>query len=240
MTTKTNEQGSTEFKARHVDLAMLEILSVFSVEKDGMLPTNMGGKGYVSAPNLFKNIKTEFANRGLIVYPTERYIDYEVVPRGDRAPTIVVAVEGTYRIVSTKDGSSEIIGGVGDGMGQGNSVASNIASTNALKNAVMRFVLGAESGLEAEAKGDNEPAEPKPEARAVTTAKQGATQKRESPKAVVDMQEKVRKAWATKYPEDMDGYVALGNKKYGEPQNWATNITKLNGLVKAIEEGERG
>ena len=238
MTTKMSE-GSTEFKPRHVDVAMLEILKVFSAEKDGVLPGNMGGKGYVSAPNLFLNAKTEFVSRGLVVYPNERYIDYEIVPRGDRAPTIVVAVEGTYKIVSTIDGTHEVISGTGDGMGQGNSVASNIASTNALKNALMRQFLGAESGLEAEAKGDNNPADPKPDARAVATAKGGGpTQKRESPQAVIELQDEVKRSWAQRYPEDMDGYVRLGKEKYGEPANWATNITKLKGLVKAIEAGE--
>jgi hypothetical protein len=239
MTTKANEAGTAEFKAPHVDLMMLEILKVFSVDKDGQLPSNMGGKEYVSAPALFKNAKAEFTKRDLIVYPNERYIEYATVPRGDRAPTIVVAVEGTYQIVSTVDGSSRVISGTGDGMGQGNSVASNIASTNALKNAMLRVFLGAESGLEADAKGDNEPARPeKPESRAVATAKGGATQKREAPQAVIDLQEEVKREWAQRYPENMDGYVALGTSKYGEPAEWATNITKLKGLVKAIVAGE--
>jgi hypothetical protein len=206
MTTKANEAGTAEFKAPHVDLMMLEILKVFSVDKDGQLPSNMGGKEYVSAPALFKNAKAEFTKRDLIVYPNERYIEYATVPRGDRAPTIVVAVEGTYQIVSTVDGSSRVISGTGDGMGQGNSVASNIASTNALKNAMLRVFLG-------------------------------ATQKREAPQAVIDLQEEVKREWAQRYPENMDGYVALGTSKYGEPAEWATNITKLKGLVKAIVAG---
>jgi hypothetical protein len=236
-TTKTSEP---EFKPAHVDAAMLEILKVFSVEKDGQLPSNMGGKDYVSAPALFKGAKAEFTSRGLIVYPNEKYTEYQTVPRGDRAPTIVVAVEGSYQIVSTVDGSSRYISGTGDGMGQGNSVASNIASTNALKNALMRLFLGAESGLEAESKGDNAPAEPKPEARAVSTAKGGGpTQKREAPQAVVELQDEVKREWAERYPEDMDGYVQLGIRLHGEPANWATNITKLKSLVKAIREGEK-
>lgn len=244
MTTKRSEPaveeaGTTEFKIPHVHQAMLKILTSMSVAKGGVLPGNMGGKDYITAPDLSAEAKRQFVENGIVMIPSEKIYDFEIVPRGDRAPSIIVSIEGYYHLYSTVDGSSVLISGVGDGMAQGTSVASNIASTNALKNALLRTFLITEQSVEDQAKGDNSPAVEHVEPRAVATAKTGGpTQKRESPQAVVDLQDQVREAWARLHPEAMDGYVALGNKKYGEPASWATNITKLKGLLKAIEAGE--
>jgi hypothetical protein len=140
--------------------AMLEVLKSMAVEKGGQLPANMGGKDYITAPDLSAETKRQFVKNNLIVLPHEKTVSQESVTttQGDRVKvTNIVVIEGTYVIVSTVDGSMAEISGVGDGMATGTSVASNIASTNAMKNALMRTFLITEQSVEDQAKGDNQP-----------------------------------------------------------------------------------
>ncbi len=227
-----------EMETQHVHIAMLKILGSLSVEKTAMLPGNMGGKPYIEAHYMAGEIKKAFVAEGLIVLPEETIVRHEVVARDGRAPNVAVAIEATYTIISTVDGSRESLTGTGDGLASGTAVASNIASTNAFKNAFLRTFMITEQSVEQQALAgvadDDEKAEP----RAVATARGGATQKKEVASAVTDLQDEVKNEWHALHGDDDEGYVALGNKMYGEPANWATNQTKLKSLIKSIKAGE--
>jgi len=226
-----------DMETPHVYAAMLEILGKLSVEKTADLPSNMGGKPYIEAHYMAGEVKKMFVERGLIVLASEKVVRHEVIVREGRAPHVAVAIQGKYKIVSTRDGSIAKIKGVGDGLASGTAVASNIASTNAFKNAFLRTFMITEKSVEEQAlKGveDDEKAEP----RALSTAKGGATQKKEAAANVTELQDKVKAAWTEHHADDEDGYVSLGISKWGDPENWAVNMTKLKALIKSIEAGE--
>lgn len=136
----------------HVYGALANILKQLSVAKGGVLPGNMGGKPYITAVDTAAEVKRQFVENNLIFLPQEKFVKHESHMVGDRSVKILTAVEGTYTIVSTVDGSSAVISGTGDGLANGTAVASNIASTNALKNALLRTFLITEQSVEDEAK----------------------------------------------------------------------------------------
>lgn len=153
----------------HVHTAILEILKTLGVEKNGTLPSNMGGNKYIAAVDVAKEIKQKFSEMGIISLPVEREIRKEIVQANNRI-TVTTSVEAQYTLISTQDGSSVVIQGVGDGVAQGSAVASNIASTNAFKNAFLRAFLITEQSVEEYAKaGPAEVAEP----RAVAAQRSG-------------------------------------------------------------------
>lgn len=134
--------------------ALFEILNSLSVEKGAKLPSNMGGKPYITAVDLNLEIKRKFVEHGLILVPNERETHKElVVNQGSGKITVTLSIEGTYEIIAKEDGSSVTISGSGDGLAMGSAVASNIASTNALKNALLRTFLVTEQSAEDRAKG---------------------------------------------------------------------------------------
>lgn len=130
--------------------AIAKILSAMSVERGGTLPSNMGSGKYITAVDLNSEVKRQFVANDLILVPNERVIKHENLI--SQRTTISIVIEGTYEIISTVDGSSVVISGVGDGLAIGTAVASNIASTNALKNALLRFLLVTEQSVEDAAK----------------------------------------------------------------------------------------
>lgn len=143
----------TEYIAPHVHTALLAICNELEIDKDGTLPSNMSGRAYVTAGNLSAKIKEQFVKHELIFHPvSERIIHHEVAQDKTQRTLIALSVEGTYRIISTKDGSFIEIGGAGDGLATATSVANNIASTNALKNALLRLVMATEGGVESQSK----------------------------------------------------------------------------------------
>lgn len=218
--------------------SMLVVLDKLAVEKTALLPGNMGGKPYIEAHYMASEIKKLFVAEGLIVLPDEHMTKHEVIGREGRAPNVAVAIEAQYTILSTKDGSAVVIKGVGDGLASGTAVASNIASTNAFKNAFLRtFMVSEQSVEQASLKSTEDPTE-KAEPRAIATAKGGATQQKQLAAAVLELQEQVRHEWVTRHEDDPDGYVSFGREKYGDPENWATNQTKLKALIKSIKAGE--
>ena len=131
----------------HVHTALAEILKHLSVEKNGQLPGNMGGKAYITAVDISAEVKRQFVANSLIFLPDEEVIKHETVLHKDRINTAIV-IRGTYTILSTKDGSSVTVSGTGDGLATGTAVASNIGSTNALKNALLRTFLITEQSVE--------------------------------------------------------------------------------------------
>jgi len=131
--------------------SIAKVLAAMSVEKGGVLPGNMGGKPYITAVDLSAEAKRQFVENDLIILPSEKVISHEVINNNNRL-TVAIVVEGTYTIISTKDGSHVVTGGVGDGLAIGTAVSSNIASTNALKNALLRLFLVTEQSVEDAAK----------------------------------------------------------------------------------------
>lgn len=142
---------TNEYTQPHVHTALAGILSGLSVEKGGTLPSNMGGKSYVTASDLASEVKRKFVENNLIFLPEETIHLHKEVVHKDRI-NILISITGKYTIISTKDGSSVTVSGTGDGMAGGTAVASNIASTNAMKNALLRTFLITEQSVEDAAK----------------------------------------------------------------------------------------
>lgn len=142
----------------HVYGALANILKNLSVAKGGVLPGNMGGKSYITAVDASAEVKRQFVENDLIFLPNEEVIENEHFIHKDRV-SIRIVIRGVYTIVSTVDGSSVTVSGVGDGLATGTAVASNIGSTNALKNALLRTFLITEQSVEDAAK-NGEPETP--------------------------------------------------------------------------------
>ena len=134
-------------KVPEVYKGIAEILKSLSVEKNGVLPGNMGGKPYITAVDTAAETKRQFVANNLIFLPSEEVVKHETIIHKDRL-NIAIVIKGTYTIVSTLDGSSVTVSGTGDGLATGTAVASNIGSTNALKNALLRTFLITEQSVE--------------------------------------------------------------------------------------------
>lgn len=214
-------------ETQHVYTALGKILKDMSVEKGGQLPSNMGGKPYITAVDLSSEAKRQFVSNDLILLPSERIVKHEIVQSGNRN-AVVIGIEGSYTIASTKDGSSVTVGGAGDGLAIGTAVASNIASTNALKNALLRTFLVTEQSVEDQAKAGigDAPAE----------APKAVGQQ----KSVSSLVEEIKAVIAN--PES--GYSAsdinaLGLEKSGGDTKWKTHAKHLEATIKAVKAGER-
>lgn len=213
-------------ETQHVYTALGKILKDMSVEKGGQLPSNMGGKPYITAVDLSSEAKRQFVSNDLILLPSERIIKHEIVQSGNRN-AVVIGVEGTYTIASTKDGSSVTVGGAGDGLAIGTAVASNIASTNALKNALLRTFLVTEQSVEDQAKagiGD-----------ALTEAPKPVGQQ----KSIASMTEEIKAI----INDPNSGYTAkdindLGAKKSNGDAKWKTQAKWLSAVLDAVKAAE--
>jgi hypothetical protein len=152
VTTKT-ETASKGSGVPAIYTSLAKVLEAMSVEKGGILPGNMGSKPYITAVDLSAEAKRQFVANNIVMIPNEKVIKHENL--------VSIVIEGTYELVSTLDGSSAVISGVGDGLAIGTAVSSNIASTNALKNALLRAFLVTEQSVEEAAKNGvpDEPAQ---------------------------------------------------------------------------------
>lgn len=214
-------------ETQHVYTALGKILKDMSVEKGGQLPSNMGGKPYITAVDLSSEAKRQFVSNGLILLPSERIIKHEIVQSGNRN-AVVIGIEGTYTIASTKDGSSVTVGGAGDGLAIGTAVASNIASTNALKNALLRTFLVTEQSVEDQAKagiGDAPAEAPK------------AVGQQKSLKTLTDEVKEIIGNPESGY--EATDINALGTKISNGDPKWKLNIKHLEATIKAVKAGER-
>lgn len=155
-TTKTTTEKAPATKATKgsapaVHQHLAQVLKSLKVDKNGVLPGNMGGKSYITAVDAAAAVKALFVDHGLTFLSNERLEKHEPLIHKERI-VILTVVSGTYTITSLEDGSSVTISGVGDGLATGTAVSSNIASTNALKNALLRTLLITEQSVEDEAK----------------------------------------------------------------------------------------
>lgn len=230
------------YKVPHVHTALAAILKSMSVEKGGMLPSNMGGKSYIQAHDLAAEAKRQFVANDLIAYPTEELLKHEIVLANNRT-LVATAIKAQYTLVSTVDGSSITITGIGDGLATGTAVSSNIASTNALKNAFLRAFLITEQSVEEQAKRGTD--EPDSQAgRAVSAAKPKAAPQQSKTADLDTLRADVRAAWAetaSAFGDDFNpqGYMDLGNEKF-KGQKWASDGALLKQLAEAIRNGEVG
>lgn len=218
---KKTRATATKAKVPHVYTAILEILRSMAVEKNGVLPGNMGNGKYVSASDLSSEVKSQFVEQGLFILPNESLTRHEVITDGNRK-TIFTTTEGSYRIVSTVDASEVSISGAGDGIATGSAVSSNISSTNALKNALLRTFLVTETSVEDAAK--NGPKEV-PE----------AVRKAQAAPAALSEDLSALRARVKEVAGDRD-YMALGNENLG--RGWTSDGDKLRKLIQMLEAGE--
>lgn len=155
-----------------------KILGELGVAKGGVLPSNMGGKPYITAVDLNKEVKDLFVEHKLIIVPSEQIDDSTFIDINNRA-YVQLFIAGEYEIIDIEDGSSITIRGTGDGMAIATSVASNIASTNALKNALLRTFLVTEQSSEDAAKTTVDDGEAQPvKSRTASDAERIADAKR--------------------------------------------------------------
>lgn len=183
-----------EVEVPHVYKALAEILKNLSVEKNGTLPGNMGGKPYITAVDAAAETKRQFVANGLVFLPSEEVIKHETIQFKERL-NVTIVVTGTYTIVSTVDGSSVTVSGTGDGLATGTAVASNIASTNSLKNALLRTFLITEQSVEDAPKAaQNAPAGQSPAQRQIDKARAATPAAKKSDPELEALKKKVRDA----------------------------------------------
>lgn len=222
----------------HVYTGMLEVLRHLSVEKNGVLPGNMGGKPYITAHDIAAEVKRKVVENNLIVLPSESIYKHEVIQANNRL-TIAMVIEGSYTFVSTLDQSTATVTGVGDGLAAGTAVASNIASTNALKNALLRTFLITEQSVEDAAK--NGPGEVEAAPKALTAARNGSAKTPvtagTSNGNLNEVREKIKAQSKANNPAEPTYYTKLGDSMF-PGEDWKTNASKLGKLLEALEKGE--
>lgn len=228
---------SNEYTTPHVHTAVHKILGELQVDKNGLLPGNMGSKPYIQATDVAAEVKKRLYQNGLFVTPHEEVVKHETIVLKDRI-NVAIVVSGTYYIISTVDGSTLTITGTGDGLAGGTAVASNIASTNAFKNAFLRFLLITEQSVEDEAK--NGPAEAKTDR---TLAKHQSSQASvadsvvEAKKAIQSILNQITEVSGTR-PNLKD----LAAQKWPGDSSWSGDASKLNALhaelTAKLESGE--
>ena len=211
---------ATTEKVPHVYTALAEILKNLSVEKNGTLPGNMGGKPYITAVDAAAETKRQFVANGLVFLPSEEVIKHETIQFKERL-NVTIVITGTYTIVSTVDGSSVTVSGTGDGLATGTAVASNIASTNSLKNALLRTFLITEQSVEDASKAvSDSPAGQSPAQRQIDKAR-AATPAAKGNSELEDLKKKVR---------DAIGAGTVTREEVVSMQTEIKEVTKTTGL----------
>lgn len=224
----------------HVYIGMAGILKELGVEKNGVLPQNMGGKPYIAAVDVAREVKSLLVANELIVLPSERFTKHEVIEVNNRL-TVAVGVEGVYTFVSLVDGSEATVSGVGDGLANGNAVASNIASTNAMKNALLRTFMITEQSVEDQAKSgaDDSPANtPKAVAAAAKNANKGAVPAANDAIAKIREEIKAEVEAVTEATGVKPNYAAIGARLGAGNATWANDPKVLQATLAAIRAGE--
>lgn len=197
----------------HVYTALAAVLKSMAVQKNGMLPGNMGGKAYITAVDASAAAKEQFVANDLVFLPSEEVIKHENILNNNRLQVSIV-ITGTYTIVSTVDASSVTVSGTGDGLATGTAVASNIASTNALKNALLRTFLITEQSVEDAGKngpGDAPAAAQAPATRKIDNARVPRPDASAGKGELDTLKAKVREA-ITAGALDRDHVMAVQNK----------------------------
>lgn len=148
--------------------AIHAVLKALQVEKNGELPSNMGGKSYATAEAVSNGVKNLFVENNLILEANEELVNIDTPDFGDKKSRFLVTTRGSYKAIHIEDGSSISFSGLGQGLATGTAIATNIASTFALKNALQRQFLISEDSVERE--GQTEQAAPKQNSAQQTAA----------------------------------------------------------------------
>lgn len=213
-------------------------LKHLSVEKNGVLPGNMGGKPYITAHDIAAEVKRKFVENNLIFLPKETVVKHENIQANNRLQVSIV-VTGEYTIVSAEDGSSLTVSGTGDGLATGTAVASNIASTNALKNALLRTFLITEQSVEEAAKNGLPDAAPSPAQAKIAKAQGGGVTRKSTGSPTTAGEYRTAILAAVKNGGGVADYEKVGNRISGKQKSeWLNDVEVLGGVLKALEAGE--
>lgn len=206
--------ATAKIEVPHVYTAIAAVLKHLSVDKNGKLPSNMGSGSYLQAHDVTSEVKSQFTKNDLIFTSNEEIVSEEHIIFKERL-NIRVLIKGTYQIISTRDGSSVTITGLGDGLATGTAVASNIGSTNALKNALLRTFLITEQAVEDGMMRDVVNAETTP-TRAQASAAKKVQQVKASAKArakTSEFQQKIVTEWIEPGKVDTKKVNAMFNEE---------------------------
>lgn len=241
MTTAHIEGQNLVFKS------VANVLKHLSVEKNGVLPGNMGGKPYISAVDISAEVKRQFVENNLILAPQETVVAHENMFHNNRLQVSIVVL-GTYTIIHTEDGSSITVSGTGDGLATGTAVASNIASTNALKNALLRTFLITEQSVEDASKAEIDTSAT-PAQRAVDNARKTPARAAAKPatkseekvanvasKSISNAKEKIRKEWIDTGKVDMATIQRMQEEVKAEGVTGGAKL--MEAVLKRLEAGE--
>lgn len=187
--TKTTTEKETNM-TKKVYPALHKVMAELDVDKDGVLPGNMGGSAYRTAEGITSAVRALFTKHDLVFLPTERVIESTQEEFKNRM-TYSIVVEGTYEIVHVEDGSSVAIQGIGRGVATGTAVDANVASTFALKNALQRLLLISDNREEEAAMRDGTPGPTKVE-RQAQKARSAAKPAPKKASPVRELQKKVK------------------------------------------------
>lgn len=219
----------------HVLTALVEVFKTLSVDKNGILPSNMGKGAYMTAEDINAAVRGEFAKNNLLVFSNEVETKHETITYKERL-NFATSITGTYTIVSAVDGSERTISGVGHGLATGTAVAANIASTFALKNALLRTFLVAEQSVEnAAMEGDNAPSRQTAKPAGSRTERQVSNSTKNSSAAESKARAAVKKEFIDEglvTPED-------ANKQVGELKKNGS-LTPYTDLLKQFRSGDLG
>lgn len=187
----------TENNVPKVYAAIHQVLKALQVEKNGELPSNMGGKNYATAEAVSNGVKNLFVENNLILEANETVSHVDTPDFGDKKTRFSIVITGSYRAIHIEDGSSISFSGTGSGLATGTAISANIASTFALKNALQRQFLISEDSVERE--GQTEQAAPKqtPAQRTATQAATPPAPKKATGKANQDAQLRIKEKMST-------------------------------------------
>lgn len=224
----------TENNTPKVFAAIHKVLKALQVDKNGELPSNMGGKSYATAEAVSNGVKNLFVENNLILEANEELADISTPDFGDKKSRFLVTTRGTYRAIHIEDGSSISFSGLGQGLATGTAIATNISSTFALKNALQRQFLISEDSVERD--GQMEQAPPKQNSAQQQAAKATAPA---APKKLTGANGEAQKRVAAKMEDgtyDRERVTAL-NAKIAQSLGKSKGDVMVE-LEKALEAGE--
>lgn len=225
----------TETNAPKVYTAIHKVLKALQVDKNGELPSNLGGKSYATAEAIANGVKKLFVANNMIPEYNEEIVTESVADLGDKKMRFQTTIKGTFKAIHIEDGSSIMFSGHGHGLATGTAMAANIASTFAMKNALQRQFLISEDSVERN--GQAEQATPKQNSAQQEAAK--ATTPPAAPKKLTGANGEAQKRVAAKMEDgtyDRERVTAL-NAKIAQSLGKSKGDVMVE-LEKALEAGE--
>lgn len=225
----------TETNTPKVYTSIHKVLKTLQVDKNGVLPGNLGGKNYATAESISNEVKKLFVANDLIPEYNEEIVTESVADLGDKKMRFQTTIKGTFKAIHIEDGSSITFSGHGHGLATGTAMAANIASTFAMKNALQRQFLISEDSVERN--GQAEQAPPKQNSAQQEAAK--ATTPPPAPKKLTGANGDAQKRVVAKMEDgtyDRERVTAL-NAKIAKQLGKSKGDVMVE-LEKALEAGE--